>query len=126
MGARPGERLHNSTLTQPGIGAVFLRGNLIRLLDCGAVQLPIMTTRRQLRRESTGKILGEIDTLNAALLQQAGARPALGCAGNLLAIHENVRANRIRETHVLIVAALYERRIYLAPAVIDRRYSCKL
>ena len=96
------------------------------MLDYGAAQLPIMTSRRQFRSESIRKILGKIDMLNAALLQQTGARFALCCAGNLLAIEENIRANRVRETRVLIVAALYERRTYLASAVIDRRYSCKL
>src|ERR1700720_4905443 len=109
--------LQFSTSMQPHFRAVFLRGNLISILDYGAVQLPIMTSRRQLRRESTRKILGKIDMLNAALLQQTSARLALGCAGNLLAIHENVRANRIRETLVFVVATVSDHRINLLPAV---------
>src|SRR6266446_7768248 len=95
---------------QPGIGAVFLRGNLISVLDYAAVQLPIVTSRRQLRRESTRKILGKIDMLNAALLQQTGACAPLRRAGNFVSINEHIGADWIGKTRVLIVAALYERR----------------
>lgn len=73
-------------LTQPRFGCVLYRREFLRSFQSFIIKGSFFAIYRQRQRKTLRKAFPEIDTLNAALMQQTRARPALRRSGNLLSI----------------------------------------
>src|SRR5206468_3020432 len=93
-----------SAFSQPTFGAVLLFSDFSRPVQNFFIDLSLSTIRGQLSCKSLREIGLEIDTLNAALLEQSAAGPALGCASDFAAIDHHVRTHRVCKTAVSGIA----------------------
>src|SRR4029077_2491591 len=94
----------HSAFSQPTFGAVLLFSEFSRSVQNFFVDLSLATICGQLSCKSLREIALKIDSLNAALLQQTAAGPALGCASDFAAIDHHVRAHKVCKTAVAGIA----------------------
>ncbi len=83
---------------QPSFGCILGLGKFASSIENRATQISRSATRGQFLRKTLGEIVGKIDMLDAALLQQSRARAALRRTRNFAPVDKHVGANRIRET----------------------------
>jgi len=92
-----------SAALEPAGSAVFLVGNFVSARDQMFIERLVVVLGAKFVRELIREFVGNLNTLNAALLQKSAPRPALSCASDFAPIRQNVRADRIREAVSVVI-----------------------